>query len=355
MAARETRAFLQTRGDFYLCPLPAVQLAPDEVETALHPVWTGQQPLTPVYREQENGTAELIAEGYERLEPLTVVVGGQPRTWTERRLVVRSIRQAHAAETALRARLAQAVAAIQGLNSYGRGKQRFTEVETLRQAAEDRAERYAVRGLLHLRYDAHLTQRPRRRYRDRPATVREERRVTVTVEVDTEAVEAAVRRLGWRVYVTNQPQDQLPLEQAILAYRSEYIVERGFGRLKGRPLSLTPMYVQRDDYATGLIRLLTLGLRVLTLLEFVVRRRLTAEKAKLAGLYAGNPTRATARPTAERLLEVFREITLTLIQEPHQSWRHLTPLSVLQQRLLALLDFPLDIYTRLCTETVKPP
>lgn len=101
--------------------------------------------------------------------------------------------------------------------------------------------------------------------------------------------------------------------------------------------------------------MLTLGLRVLTLLEFVVRRRLTAEKAKLAGLYAGNPTRATARPTAERLLEVFREITLTLIQEPHQSRRHRTSLSALQQRLLALLDFPLDIYTRLCTETVKPP
>ena len=47
--------------------------------------------------------------------------------------------------------------------------------------------------------------------------------------------------------MTNQPQDQLPLEQAILAYRSEDIVERGFGRLQGRPLSLTPMYVQRDD------------------------------------------------------------------------------------------------------------
>lgn len=141
MAARETRACLQTRGDFSLCPLPAVHLAPDEVETALHPVWTGQQPLTPVYREQENGTAELMAEGDERLEPLTVVVGGQPRTGTERRWVVRSIRQAHAAETALRARLAQAAAAIQGLHSYGRGKQRFTEVEALRQAAEDRAER----------------------------------------------------------------------------------------------------------------------------------------------------------------------------------------------------------------------
>jgi transposase len=132
-------------------------------------------------------------------------------------------------------------------------------------------------------------------------------------------------------------------------------VERGFGRLKGRPLSLTPMYVQRDDHATGLIRLLSIGLRVLTLLECVVRRRLAAAQAKLAGLYAGNPHRATARPTAERLLEAFREMTLTIIQEPHQTRWHLTPLSALQQRLLALLDFPLDIYTRLCMKSAKPP
>jgi transposase len=32
----------------------------------------------------------------------------------------------------------------------------------------------------------------------------------------------------------------------VLAYRSEYLVERSLGRLKGRPLSLTPVYVQRD-------------------------------------------------------------------------------------------------------------
>jgi len=35
----------------------------------------------------------------------------------------------------------------------------------------------------------------------------------------------------------------LSLAQAVLAYRSEYQVERSLGRLKGRPLSLTPMYV----------------------------------------------------------------------------------------------------------------
>ena len=48
--------------------------------------------------------------------------------------------------------------------------------------------------------------------------------------------------------------------------KQEYVIERGFGRLKGKPLSLSPMYLQRDDHATGLVRLLTLGLRGLTLL-----------------------------------------------------------------------------------------
>jgi transposase len=118
-------------------------------------------------------------------------------------------------------------------------------------------------------------------------------------------------------------------------------------RLKGRPLSLTPVYLQREDHAIGLIRLLSIGLRLLTLLEFTVRRHLTAESGKLTGLYAGNPKRTTAQPTAELLLEAFQELTLTVIQESGQTRRYLTPLSVLQKRILALLDFPPDIYTRL--------
>jgi transposase len=141
----------------------------------------------------------------------------------------------------------------------------------------------------------------------------------------------------------------------VWAYRSEYLLEREMGRLKGKPLSLTPMYMERDDHATGLIRLLSIGLRVLTLLEFVVRRRLAADPMGLAGLYAGNPKRTTVRPTAERLLESFQELTLTIIQEGRRRRYHLTPLSRVQQRILALLDFPVETYTRLCVDSRKPP
>ena len=173
--------------------------------------------------------------------------------------------------------------------------------------------------------------------------------------MDEAALEAAVRRLGWRVYGTNQPIESLSLEQAVLAYRSEYQVERSLGRLKGQPLSLTPMYVQRDDHATGLVRLLSIALRVLTLVECVGRRHLAAGGTKLAGLYAGNPKRETARPTAERLLEAFANITLTIIKGPQQTARHVTALSPLQQRILEILGFSSALYTRLCTDSSEPP
>jgi transposase len=208
---------------------------------------------------------------------------------------------------------------------------------------------------LWLRYDQHCTTRRVRAYRDRPAQVKDDRHATVEVRVDEEALEATGRRLGWRMYGTNQPQEQLSLAQAVLAYRHEYLVERSFGRLKGCPLSLSPMYVQRDEQATGLIRLLSIGLRVFTLLEFVARRQLAAEGAKLAGLSAGNAKRETARPTAERLLEAFQEVTLTVVERVHQTYRHLTALSPLQERILEILGGSSQVYARLCTVSDEPP
>ena len=101
--------------------------------------------------------------------------------------------------------------------------------------------------------------------------------------------------------------------------------------------------------------MLSIALRVLTLLEFVGRRQLAAEGAKLAGLYAGNPKRETDRPTAERLLEAFQAITLTIIQGPHQTDRHVTALRPLQQRILEILGFSSALYTRLGTISSEPP
>lgn len=117
---------------------------------------------------------------------------------------------------------------------------------------------------------------------------------------------------------------------------------------------MTPIYLQREDHITGLIRLLSIGLRVSTLLEFQVGRTLKQNNEKLTGLYAGNPKREAARPTAEILLAAFKEITLLLIEVKNEVYPHLTALSPLQQRILVLLGFPTTIYTQLDGQSFTP-
>src|SRR5215510_7582146 len=355
MASHDTRARIAASGDFYLCPLPQVQLAEGELDVALEAVCQGEHVLSSVVREGPKGQPEVIAEGYEYPVAMSQQVDGKVESWTERRLVVRSVKHAQAAEAALRTRVAKAIAQIETLNQRGRGRKRFETVSALRQAVVAIVQDHHVENLVWFRLTQHVTPRPVRAYRGQPARVAHDRHATVEVRVDEAALEAAVRRLGWRVYGTNQPVESLSLEQAVLAYRNEYQVERSLGRLKGQPLSLTPMYVQRDDHATGLIRLLSIALRVLTLLEFVGRRQLAAEGTELAGLYAGNPRRETARPTAERLLEAFQDITLTSVKGAQQIDQHITALSPLQLRILELLGFPSALYTRLCTVSSEPP
>jgi len=354
MGAQGTRAFVADGEDFYLCPLSLVQLPAEEREEHLGAVWRDEQSLRPVYRENPAGEREKIAEGFEWEEQQSVEMAAKTIIWTERRLAIRSFKLARAAQRGLRKRLTNAQTALAALNERGQGKRCFRQIEPLREKAEAILEKHRVQDLIRLTYEEIVQRRSVRGYGDRPARIEVERDYQVAATMDQETVQEAERRFGWRVYATNQPAKQLPLARAVLAYRDEYIVEHALGRLKGRPLSLTPMYLQRDDHATGLVRLLSIALRIMTLLEFVVRRCLAEEEQELAGLYAGNPKRSTARPTAELLLEAFDELTLSIVQEPHQTRYHLTPLSTVQQRILDLLDFPFSIYTSLA-ESCEPP
>jgi transposase len=54
----------------------------------------------------------------------------------------------------------------------------------------------------------------------------------------------------------------------------------------------------------------------LTLIEFVVRRKLNQNREKLAGLIKNNPKKGIDNPTMERLLKTFDNVTLTIVHLP---------------------------------------
>ncbi|MBI4551132.1 MAG: IS1634 family transposase [Candidatus Latescibacteria bacterium] len=346
MGAAATRAFIAACGDYDLCPLSGVQVSERELAALLAPVWTGPQPLRSILRadqaEAEEGVA--IAEGYEYTIAQQAAHEGRVSTWQERRLVIRSLAQAHKQERALRARVDQALAALAALNDRRQGKKRWNRKAELALHVEAILAQHEVRDVLAVHYRTTRTTRPLRRYRDRPATVRIDTRCQVQARVDETALAAAIHQLGWRVYATNQPAEQLSLDQAVWAYRAEYRIERGFARLKGTPLSLTPLYLTTPERIVGLIRLLMLAMRTLTLVEFQVRKTLEKTGHLLRGLYPGQPGRANPRPTAEVILRAFGNITLTRIREGPR-WRvHITPLTPLQQQLVQLAGFQTSIY-----------
>ena len=86
---------------------------------------------------------------------------------------------------------------------------------------------------------------------------------------------------------------------------------------------------------------------MLTLIEFVVRRKLTQNQEKLTGLIGNNPKKGIDNPSTERLLKAFDGIYLTTVHMPDCVIRHITPLSDLQTSILELLGLSSVVYTRL--------
>ena len=158
-----------------------------------------------------------------------------------------------------------------------------------------------------------------------------------------------MRRLGWRVYATNHTAEEVSLAQGVAAYRSDALIEQGFGRLKGRSLSLTPRFLRDEQRMVALLCLLSIALRVLVLMQCVVRRNLRQANTTLKGISPGQPGRQTAQPTTEMMLWALRGVTLSRITIDGKRIYHLTPLNAVQKRILVLMEVPREIYDGLVT------
>jgi transposase len=355
-AALATRAYLVSTADFYLCPLSEKQFSKERRLELIRRVCSGEQAVQPVYAPKDDPQDEdvLVAEGFAVEEELQAEVGGKQVLWTERRWLVRSLAFAQGQQEQLDRRLAAAQEELLGLAERKQGKA-VLSADQMRQAAADILRKQRVEGLLRAEVETTTQQRKVRRYGSRPERVLEEQTHRLVLRREEEAIAAAKAQMGWQVYGVNDL--GLSLAAVVWGYRGQYQIEKGWSRMKGRPLSLTPMYLADEGRMMGLVLLLSLALRVLTLLEWQVREKLRQGGEKLKGIYPGQAGRQTSRPSAEMLLGAFEGLSLTVVAVAGQFSTHITPLNPLQERLLALWDFPADLYQRLtalhCSE--PPP
>ena len=131
-----------------------------------------------------------------------------------------------------------------------RGKRQIREEGELTKVADAILKAHEVAGLLTYTFERQEKRQTKYIGRGRGNAERPTREiVTVRYQITSvvrqeEAITALQKTFGWRAYVTNAPAEQLTLEQAVLTYRDEWLIEHGFHRLKGAPLSLDPLFVK---------------------------------------------------------------------------------------------------------------
>jgi transposase len=309
--------------------------------------------LAQIWRTNDRGHEVLAAEGYE-CERTWRAAGGVGE-WSARVLVVRSPMHATQQAAGLETRLCHAETQLTALTPpRGRGKRPSTDAATLVEAIARVLTAHRVDGWLSVTWEKPVEQTTHYVGRGRGSVNREKRviektRSHITHITRQEAAIAAHRpRFGWQAFVTNAGHTRLSLQEAVLGYRHAYRVERLFNRLKSR-VHIAPLFVKRNEQIEGLTSLLTLGVRVFTVTEFVLRRSLEAAQASLPGLHPENKHKMTDKPTAERILKAFADISLTIIKNAagEDILRRLTPLSGLQEDILQRLGLGATLYGQL--------
>ena len=359
MAALETRGRIALAKDYYLTALPktgaTAKLLGSWIDTALQKDADGQLQL--LYQPGKGVVShpELIGKGYEFDRTLQTEGEGREITWMERVQIVQSLAQADSQKAKLRKDLQQAVEELECLTTAGKGRKVWREEEGLRAAIEAIEKEHGVAGLLEVVVAKETREKKKYGKPGRPVeTAEAEVEVEVRYQIkevraDEEKIQAREKRLGWRAFVTNAPEKRLSLEGSVLTYREGGGMERPFHQLKDTPLGIRPLFVRLKEQLVGMTRLLLIGLRVLTLLEMVVRAGLEERGEELEGLYEGQKNRKEGRPTAKRLLRAISRLGVTVSRQEmgEKQWWYLPALPRLLVRVLDLLGLPTTLYTNL--------
>ncbi len=337
-SAQSTRAQIDQQGGLYCVPLALSGRMSDVLAQ-----WVLDPPavIEAIYLPGQDLNEAPIGEGFELQLGQRWCNGSNAQVygWMERQLVVRSHALAAQQQQGLEHRLTRAEAALTTL-----AKRPQSDCCALQKEVEAILKQHRVSEFF--RWQVHYTPVTRYTKRGRPkpddlSQQRLEDRFTLSFERNLDAIEKAQRLCGWRIYATNAPIPRLECSQAVAYYRDQWTLERGYSRFKRGALPALPICLQSDERIIGLMFLLTIALRLFTLMEWVVRRQLEQTQTELAGLYAGNPKRKTARPSSESLLAAFAGITLCRL--PTGDY-YITPLTPLQTQILTLMGTPPDLY-----------
>ncbi len=160
---------------------------------------------------------------------------------------------------------------------------------------------------------------------------------------DEKAYESELYYCGYYPLITNKPQEDLSITDAMMAHKNQYKSEHINRRVKSS-YNLEPIYLHTPERIEALLLLFKIALQVIVLIERTARKNIN-ERDK--GLDDFMPNRKNVRkPRTEYLLKEFEFVVKGEMNLPDgKLYGFVSKLNELQRDILSILDVPEECYT----------
>lgn len=351
MSSKENRFCIQQQGDYYLMPLSKKQYSQQARQEAIEQFPVSQ--YIKVYQHGQQATdTNMVAQGFEQQRQVSYVdESGQEHTWQERCLFVLSTAYHKAQCQTLETRLEKATLLLTSLLESKQGKKIPKTPEELDQKINQILKDNAVEGLLQVEITTKEHLKHIRAYKDREARIEKHYTFSLDIRANQAKIQAHKDMLGWQVYATQMEASSLDFHACVWKYRHQNRVESRFHDLRNKVVPLVPIFVKKDNRVEALVNLLMLCVKIGAVMEYKAAKHLKEQAQQLSGIFEGNPKKATATPTATRLLKQF-VVSMVVMVNPNTGLPEVkvTKMNKTQQKIIELLDFNQDIYLKIDTK-----
>ena len=331
--------YLASTSNFYLGPLSEVQYNKIDLAISIEKALSDAASIQILYKEDpKTGLNVAFAKAYElppreRFDPVSNC------RWQERLVLIQDDVRAQSQRISLNERLKEAQKEI--FERFLPKKRRLIWRTTPQHQAEAQAfidkvvTKFKVKDMLNIKL----------------VVGKEQNSLTplhIEVEVNKQNVLNAELIFGWRIYATNAPSNRLLTKDILPRYREEYRIEQQFHKLLTKTTNLLPLYLKNENRIEALLRLLTLALQFVAIIQYEVREALEEQEEVLTDLIPGNKNRKVYKPTAELMLNRFSTINAVWIQLPNKNKQAvLLNFEPIHLKILQLLHFPENLYHKM--------
>lgn len=343
------RTQIHKNKDFYLCPLGRKQCTKEQLDEYLDNMELSIEELPSIFTDKDSKRAS--AYFYELEEQMQSADGEEQ--WIERRILVYSPSYAKRVIISLDNRISEAETAIQNLVISKKGRRNPKTLADLQMRIGNLLKKFNVADFLDIQCSQTIESREVQRHKDRAQETRESVTLHLTITRKEEQITKKRTRIGWQIYASNTPKELIESIELVRCYRDEYRIEHLFDFMINRDAGILPIYLHKEHRVKGLIRLLSVGMKFIMLLQYRVREALQAKKKQLKELYPGNKNRSTNMPTTPMLLRAFRGIGVAFLNSSEQGIQ-MTTLKDIQKEILELLGIP-NVYQQILKVLKTPP